>query len=56
MSAGNLAQVSGRATTAEPSLLPNVDILKPWSQLREFTVKRQLLSAFTHMHTHSLVS
>lgn len=47
-----------RATTAEPSLQPNVDILKPWSQLREFTVKRQLLSAMnspllhTCTHTH----
>lgn len=58
--AGNLAQVSGGATTAEPSLQPNVDILKPWSQLREFTVKRQLMSAMnsspllhTCTHTHA---
>lgn len=57
--AGNLAQVSGRAMTAEPSLQPNVDILKPWSQVREFTVKRQLLSAMnspllhTCTHTHA---
>lgn len=59
MGAGNLAQFSGRATTAEPSLQPNVDILKTFSQLREFTVKRQLLSTMnspllhTCTHTHA---